>query len=233
MANQTADPSLHRTAKLAGWLYLVFAILGIFGYMYISPRTTAGTHAAAIALNLQNNEFLFRIGKAIGLVSNAMFVYLALILYQLFKRVDGHQARLMVGLVLVAVPVAFVAEALEFTALNLFKGKIPTSFPTEQVQDLAMIFVKTAAYFGQLVTLFWGLWLFPLGILVYKSIFLPRFLGILLCINGLGYVVQSFTFVLFPEHLKTVLTFIFPIYFSGEIPFLLWILIKGAGGKSE
>lgn len=218
---------LRKKARLIGLLYTIFAALGIWSFAYVHPRTIVAGNAAATAQKMIEHEFLFRLDKASGLITSVLFIVIALLLYDLFKKVDERQSRLMVALVLVAVSAGFVAESVELTTLVLFKGNTLQNFAVNQAQSLTMGILKISATTGQMLTLFWGLWLFPLGWLVYRSGFLPRLLGILLALNGLGYVIHSFVFVLFPEHLNTVLTFIFPLYFAGEVPFALWLLIKG------
>ncbi|MBV6442397.1 MAG: hypothetical protein EPGJADBJ_04111 [Saprospiraceae bacterium] len=227
MANYAADMDLRKTARLAGFLYLILALSGFCIFAYVQPKLLAGTDAAATANSMLANEFLFRMSKAAGVVTNILFVIIVLLLYRLLKQVNEHQAKLMVALVIIFIPVAFTGDALEMTALNIFKGNILQSFPTEQAQDIGMTIIKISQYSAQMLTVYWGLWLMPLGWLVYKSGFIPRIFGILLIVNGLGYIIHCFTFILFPELLKTVLKFIYPTYFTGEIPFILWLLIKG------
>lgn len=214
-------------ARFIGLLYLIFAALGIWSFAYAHPNTIVAGNAAATAQKIVEHEFLFRLDKAFGLVTSVLFIVIALLLYNFFKQVDRYQALLMVALVLVGVSIGFVSESVELTALKLFKEDTLQPFTKEQAQYLAMTMLKISSNIGQMLTLFWGLWLFPLGWLVYKSRFFPRLLGILLVINGVGYVIHAFTFVLFPGQLSTVLKFIFPMYFLGELPFALWLLIKG------
>ncbi len=126
----------------------------------------------------------------------------------------------MAGLVIVAIPVSFIADSLGIVALQIFKGNLLKSFSIEQVQDIAATLLKISDYIGQLITFHWGLWLIPLGLLVYRSGFIPRIFGILLLINGLGYMISSATFILFPNSLSSVSKFIFPTYFIGELPLI-------------
>lgn len=233
MTNNTAMMSLRNTARLAGFLYLILAVTGFYVFMFVQPKLISGTDAAATARSMLANEFLFRMSKAAGVVTSFLFVIIVLLLYRLLKQVNQHQAKLMVALVIVALPVAFTGDALEVTALNIFKGNILKSVPPEQAQDMGMTMIKISQYAAQMLTVYWGLWLMPLGWLVYKSGFIPRIFGVLLIINGLGYIIHCFTFILFPEQLKTVLKFIFPTYFIGEIPFILWLLIKGVSVQKD
>lgn len=216
-----------RYARITGLLYLVFAAMGIFGFAYAEPRLYVANNAAATAQRLLAGEALFRWDKALAMVSGVLFIFIVLRLYRLLKPVNEQQARLMVVLVAVTIPAAIVALALQMTALQVFKGHLLTGFEGRQAQDLAMALLKTGNNISQLLTLFWGLWLLPLGRLVYASGFMPRWLGLLLLVNGLGYVVHCFAFILFPAQFRMILSCVFPTYFLGEIPLLIWLIWKG------
>jgi hypothetical protein len=115
------------------------------------------------------------------------------------------------------------------TLLTL-KGEVLKSFELAQRQDLAMLFLKINDYSVLALELFWGLWLFPLAFLVYKSGFIPRFLGVWLLINGIVYVLLSFASIVLPEYKDLVFTVGMPAMF-GELVFMLWLLIKGVTSK--
>lgn len=124
-------------------------------------------------------------------------------------------------------------EAFSITSLMLFKGEILKTFELNQRQDLAMLFLKINEYVVLILETFWGLWLFPLGFLVYRSQFLPRFLGVWLIINGFFYLVLSFTSLLFPQYKDMVLKSPFALPAElGELAFMLWLLIKGVKKES-
>jgi hypothetical protein len=228
MTTLTVESSdTRRTAQLAGVLYLIFVILGIYGFAYVRPKIMVPNDPAATAHNMIANEFIYRTGFLASAVSTVLFIAIVLILYRLLKHVNVNQARMMVSLVIVSLPVAIMSDTLEITALRLVKGDVLTSFTTEQAQQVASILMKISGNSGQMLTLLWGLWLFPLGFLVYRSGFIPKIFGVLLVINGLGYVINNFSFLLFPEAQPTVVKFIFPTYFLGELPFTFWLLLKG------
>ena len=118
-------------------------------------------------------------------------------------------------------------EAFNISSLMLLKGKILKSFELAQRQDLAMMFFNFSDHIALILETFWGLWLFPFGLLVYKSRFIPRILRIFLILNGAAYVVHSFTSLLFPDYQATIKLFAFPFWILGEISIMLWLLIKG------
>jgi hypothetical protein len=152
---------------------------------------------------------------------------MVLVFYRLFKPVNERQAKLLVALVIVQIPTVFIMEAFNITSLMIFRGEILKTFELGHRQDLAMLFLKMNDYGVLTLEMFWGLWLFPLAILVYRSRFLPRFLGVWLNINGFALVVVSFTGLLLPQYKDMAFKIAFPAMF-GEFALMLWLLIKGA-----
>ncbi len=219
--------SLKKTARLAGILYLILIITGVFSIMYVSSQIIVQGDAVTSAKNILTKEFLFRTGLINDLISNTIFVLLVLVLYRLFKQVNEYQAKLMVALVVVQIPAVFIMEAFNITSLMIFKGEILKTFQVSQRQDLAMLFLKINDYGMVALEVFWGLWLIPFGQLVYKSGFIPRIFGILLIIAGIAYIVDSSTFMLFPNYRAFVNQPTLLLVAIGEISITLWLLIKG------
>src|SRR4030067_3836243 len=219
--------SLKNPARLAGLLYLLLIITGAYCVMYVPSQIIGRGDAVTTAKNILYNEFLFRTGIISDLISNTIWVFLVMVLYRLFKQVNERQAKLLVALVIVQIPAVFIMEAFNITSLMIFKGEILKTFELGQRQDLAMLFLKINEYGVLTLELFWGLWLFPLAILVYMSRFLPRLLGIWLIIDGFAFLVLSFTALLLPQYKDIVFKIAFPAML-GEVAFMLWLLIKGA-----
>jgi Domain of unknown function (DUF4386) len=225
--------SLKKTARLTGFLYFIFAALAIYSYMYVSPKVFVAGNIVATSQKMLANEFLYRTSIAGDVIANILFVAVVILLYQLLKEVNRFQARFMAGLVIVAIPVSFIGEALRLTALQIFKVNLLKSFPLDQAQDIANILLKAGSYCHQLTTFHWGLWLMPLAVLVYQSGFIPKIFGVLLCINGLGYMITSTTFILFPGYIASVSRIVYPAYFIGEVPFIFWLMIMGVKLKKH
>lgn len=225
MENEIA--SRKNTARLAGLLYLIWIITGLYAMFYIPSQINIRTDAVTAAQNILSNEFLFRTSIMNDLISSTIWVFLVLVLYRLLKPVNERQAKLMVALVIVQIPTVFIMEAFNITSLMILKGEILKTFELGQRQDLAMLFLKINEYGVWALELFWGLWLFPIAILVYKSRFLPRFLGIWLIIDGFALLVLSFTALLLPQYKDMVFKIAFPAML-GEFAFMMWLLIKGA-----
>src|SRR4029079_15404682 len=116
------------------------------------------------------------------LISQTIFIFLVLVLYRLLKKVNEYQAKSMVALVMVSIPIAFLIEVFNVTALMILKGEALKTLPPEQLQDLSILFLKIHGYGIMIVQIFWGLWLIPFGQLAYNSGFIPRVLGVLLIV---------------------------------------------------
>jgi hypothetical protein len=186
-------------------------------------------NASATANNIAAHETLFRLGIVGDLFCGALLIFIALALYRLFKEVDQYLAVLVVilGGVLPAA-IDFFIMLNDAAALILVRGADFLSVFDKPHRDaLAMLFLRMHDQENLAAEIFWGLWLIPLAILVYRSRFLPRFLGVWLIVNGLGYLVNSFTGLLLPHYANVVDTFTFPVL-TGEVAFVLWLLIKGA-----
>jgi hypothetical protein len=217
---------LKKTARVAGLWYLFLVILGIYGIMYIQSQIIVDGNAAATTNNLLAHQFLFRTGIFSALAGNFIFIFLVLALYRLLKHVNEHQAKLMVILVLVQVPISFLLELFNFTSLMILKGEVMKAIGPAQKQDFVMLFLNIHSYGMIISEVFWGIWLIPLGQLVYSSGFIPRIIGVLLIIGGIAYMIDSFIFLLFPRYFSFVSKFIV-LSSLGEIAIMLWLLIKG------
>ena len=218
--------------RRAGLLYVLTSIVGFFAIGYVPDHLIVHGDATATAGNIAAHEMLFRLGIAGQLIGSAAFVFVALALYELLKRVDRRQASLMVLLIVVSVPIAFLNEVNSVAALILVRGADFLSiFEKPQRDALAMLFLNLHHYGLVVAEMFWGLWLFPLGLLVYRSRFLPRFLGVWLILAGVAWVVLSLTGILWPQYANKVDTFSQPAVI-GEIVFMFWLLLVGATPKS-
>jgi hypothetical protein len=214
--------------RFAGLLYLALSLPGIFAMVYVPSKLIVHGNAAATASNISASEPLFRLGIAAQLISQAGFIFVALALYDLLKAVNRRHASLMVTLVVVSIPIAFLNEVNSIAALVLVRGADFLSiFDKPQRDALAMLFLNLHFHGIVVDEIFFGLWLLPLALLVYRSGFLPRFLGIWLAIDGSAWVILSLTGVLSPQYYDKVFTYAQPASF-GEVGFMLWLIIKGA-----
>jgi Domain of unknown function (DUF4386) len=160
-------------------------------------------------------------------------LWVALALYDLLKEVNRRHASLMFGLIAVSIPIALVNEVNSIAALILVRGADFLSvFEKPQRDALAMLFLNLHSYGFDIAAIFWGLWLFPLGLLVYRSGFIPRILGVLLMANCFTYVVNSYTSLLLPKYEDIISRWMMPLTF-GELLFMFWLLIIGAKPKAD
>jgi Domain of unknown function (DUF4386) len=220
--------STKNPGRFAGLLYVVTSIFGFFAMMYVPGKLIVHGNAAATASNIAASETLFRLGIAAQLIASAGFIFVALALYELLKGANRRQASLMVTLIVVSIPISFVNELNSIAALVLVRGADFLSiFEKPQRDTLAMLFLKLHGQGIVVAEIFWGLWLFPLALLVYRSRFLPRFLGVWLALAGFAWVILSLTGILLPQVQDKVFSFTQPAIF-GELAFMLWLLIKGA-----
>jgi hypothetical protein len=219
---------LKKTARLAGVLYLLVVVIGPFLLIFIPGKLFVPGDATATASNLLAHQSLFRAFIVLGIVGELLFVAVVLVLYRLLKGVNRQLAIVMVILVLIDAPLAFLSVANQVATLTFLRGAdFLAVFDQPQRDALSTLLINFDRQ-GVLVSeVFWGLWLLPLGLLVYRSGFLPRLLGVWLFVNGLTYLVLSATGLLLPEHYKVAFTIATPVLL-GEVAFMLWLLIVGA-----
>src|SRR5712671_668002 len=201
--------------RFAGLLYVLMSIPGVFALLYVPSKLIVHGDATATANNIAAFETLYRLGIACNLVSQAGFIFVALALYELLKGINQRQAVLMVILILVAIPIAMLNELNAIAALVLVRGADFLAVVEKPQRDaLAMLFLNLHGYGFDIAGIFWGLWLFPMGWLVYRSVFIPRFLGVLVVLNGFTYPVNSFTSLLLPQYEHIVSRWMMPFGFG-------------------
>jgi len=215
-----------RTARLAGFVWLFMCVFGPIAQIIRSKLFVTGDMGAT-AENLMSNEFLFRLGFVSDLLMMVLFVLLPLVLYKLFYSVDKNLSILMVVLVMVSVPINMLNLLNEFAAFHVLSGvEYLKAFGANQLMSEAMLSYDLYLHGYEIANVFFALWLVPLGLLVYKSHFLPKILGILLVIGGCSLVLEVFIYFLLPgvEAVNTIL--LIPQTIS-EFAFLIWLLVKG------
>jgi hypothetical protein len=213
-------------ARVAGVLYLLMAVAAVVSLNNVPSWSMVGGNAAAVANKIAASQLLYRIGVVSDLVAQILFVFLVLTLYQLLKGVNERHAILMVALVLVQVPMAFANTLLGIAPLILLSGADYLSvFDKAQLEALAMGFLNMRGYGIKAVMAFWGLWLLPLGLLIIRSGFIPRILGVLLVVGCFAYLVVSVISLLFPAYEQIVARL--TVLAAGEILITLWLMTKG------
>ena len=217
-----------KAARVAGAVYSSMVITAPFSLIYVPNKLIVRGDATATAANILAHETLFRLSIFADLIGHVIFICLAIALYRLLSNVNRNWALLLVGFVLVSAAVGFLNTLNNIAALILFRGgDFLTVFDTAQLNALGMLFVRLHFQGIFIDELFWGVWLFPFGLLVYRSGFLPRFIGVWLMINCFGYVALSVIALFFQPYYNAAFKMLQPVLF-GELVMMLWLLIKGA-----
>lgn len=224
---------MRNPGRAAGFVYLSLVLTGPFNLIYVPNKLFATSDAAAIAANLAAHEALFRWSIAVGLIENFLFLFVGLALYRLLKDVDRTQAVLMVIFVAMTSVVGFVIEFDSLGALVVAHGADwLAAFSQQQRDALAVLFIKLRGQCIRADELFWGAWLFPLAVLVYRSRMIPRLIGIWLGVNGIAYVTVSLIGILTPQFAEMADKVAMPAQF-GELALVLWLLIRGTRTAPE
>jgi hypothetical protein len=220
--------SPRRLARIAGALYLINIVGGAFAIGIVQARLFTADPAAT-AHNIQSHELLYRSGLAAHIVVTVTNVPLALIFYELFKRVSRRLALLDAFFILVATAIEAAGLVNQFAPLVLLgSDTYVNALPAAQRQALAALpwALSDASY--AIYTVFFGLDLLCLAYLVLRSRLLPSAIGVLLVIDGLAYLIYSFTHVL-----------VAPGIAAGLVPWIqlpapvaegalsLWLLVRG------
>lgn len=222
------------TARVAGWLYLIVVVTGVFSLAYVPSQLIVQGDASATIGKIVASELLFRFGIVAGLICYTTFLVLPLVLYKLLSPVNRSAAVLMVAFAVASVPVSFVNMLSKLDILSLLsEAEYLQALPTGQLH--AQVMLLLASYGNGLLVLkvFWGLWLLPFGYLVFKSGFIPKILGVLLMLGCLGYLIDFFGRALLPGYADTTVAgFVRKPGSLGEIGTCLWLLIMGANQKA-
>ena len=226
--------SSRNPGRVAGFWYLLLVVIGPLRLIYIPTKLFVHGNAAATVDNIAAHEWLFRFGIVSDLACGVILILLVLAFYRLFKGVDRNLAVLVVifGGVMPAL-INFVGVVSDAAALMVVRGDdFLSAFDKPQRDALAMLFLKLRDHQNTAAEILWGIWLLPLALLVYRSRFVPRFLGVWLAIGGFAYVILSLTGELLPEYQQKVFTYSQPAFLS-ELAFMLWLVIKGTPSAAD
>jgi uncharacterized membrane protein YwzB len=220
--------SRKKQARFAGLLYLAGVPTSIFSLLYVPSTLVVSGDAAATMRNIETSELLYRSGIYIGLLSALIYLFVALALHRLLKEVSESQAKLMVVFVVIAVAVTFANSFNELAVLVILgEPGFLSAFNPAQLEGIAHLFIRLQNHGIQIIQVFWGLWLIPMGVLVYRSGFIPRIIGISLWLAALGYLMGNFAFMLLPQY-KTALSPVITGFEMFELPIIFWLVIVGA-----
>lgn len=216
--------------RLAGFVYFMLVITGIFNLVYVPLQIVDWSDAAATVSNINSSELLFRAGIVVGIVSYVFYLILPIILFDIFKDIDRRMAVLMVTLACASVPISIFNMVDKVNILTLL-GDDPylQALTPEQIQTQVMLLLDSYNNGIAVVKIFWGLWLFPLGYLIFKSGYVPKVLGIFLMLGCFGYVFIFATKLMCPD--AEIPSLISKPATIGEIGTCLWLLVMGVKEK--
>jgi hypothetical protein len=226
----TVDSTNRKTARIAGLLYFIVVITGLFSLAYVPSELLLKGNAASVVQSLQRGETLYRFGIMSSVLCYTAFLLLPLALYRLLSRYGTQAAVLMVGFAVVSVPISFYNVLRQFEILALLHAPdFMHTFSVQQVNSLIMSVLDEHRRGLLLSKIFWGLWLAPFGYLVFKSGILPKALGVMLMLGCIGYLVDFFGYLMFPGYGGTIVASYATLPAAiGEIGICLWLLIRGA-----
>jgi uncharacterized protein DUF4386 len=223
MTERIAEMSPRFKARMAGVCQLLEALTATFGQVIVLGKLVVSGNAAATAANILGHERLFWLGFASSLIGVAFHIAWALLLYELLKPVNRSISLLAAFVILVGCAIQALTSLCYLAPLLILQGGSSLSaFTAEQLQALALVFLKLNTYAFDVYLVFFGFWCVLTGYLIFRSTFLPRVVGVLLAISGLGWVTY-----LFPPLAYRLFPFIAAASALGEIPLELWLIVMG------
>jgi len=227
MMERIAEASPRFKARMAGAFQALEGLTATYGEVIVLGKLVVSGNAAATAANILGHERLFRLGFASSIIGVAFHIAWALLMYELLKPVNRSISLLAAFVILVGCAIQALTSLLYLAPLLVLQGGSSLSaFTAEQLQALAYTFVKLNGYAFNLYLVFFGLWCVLTGYLIFRSTFLPRILGVLLTISGLGWVIY-----LSPPLGNYLFPFIAAASAVGEIPLQLWLLVMGVNAQ--
>lgn len=213
------------STRTAGVIYLVVVVTGLFTLGFVPSQLLVDGDPARTLQNLMANEYLWRLGIVSGYLCYIAFLLLPLELYRVLQHVHPRAAVVMVALAAVSAPIAFLNQVHLLEVLTLLGNAALT--PDAMA---AAVSAELSTYRnGQLMAqIFWGLWLWPFGYLVYRSGFLPKLLGVVLMVGGLGYVTHFVATLLLPGYPDmAIVRWIRMPAGLGEMGIAGWMAVRG------
>jgi uncharacterized protein DUF4386 len=219
-----AETSPRFKARMAGVFQLLESLTATFGQVIVLGRLVVAGNAAATAANILGHQRLYWLGFASSLIGVAFHIAWALLMYELLKPVNRSLSLLATFVILVGNAIQALTSLLYLAPLLILQGGGSLSaFAPEQLQALALLFLKLNAYALNVDLVFFGLWCVLTGYLIFRSTFLPRVLGVLLAISGLAWVIYLYP----PLAYRLFFPYIAVASALGEIPLELWLIVMG------
>jgi hypothetical protein len=222
MMERMADASPRPSARITGVVYLLYFLTAVLGVFFMRGIVVDGD-AAATATNILAHESLFRLGIATGLLATAGYIALTALFYGLFKPVSSSLSLLAAFFSLVGCAILAFASLFQIAPLVVLGGSPYLSvFKVEQLRALALMFLELNTQANNICVVFFGVYCLLIGYLIFKSAFLPRILGVLMALAGLGWL--TFLSPPFANHLSP---YNLVLGFLAELSLMLWLLVMG------
>lgn len=216
-----------KTARIAGLLYLVLIVCGVYAEFFVRANIFVSGDAVATIKNIQTHESLFRMGFISDLLSQVCYFLVAFTLYTLFKSLHKNLSLLFLLMVCVSVAILCLNMLHHFAALMLATGKGYSVLTAEQLQTQVLMFLDLHRYGYLIAQIFYGAWLLPLGYLVFKSTYFPKIIGIFLMLGSVGYLIDFTLAFLLPAYRVALYDYVTVFADIGEFSLCLWLLIVG------
>ena len=216
--------NVQRYARIAGVLFLLSMVAGGFGEAYVPSKLIVSADAAATAANIRNFDFLYRLGFAAFLIESLCDITLVLILYALLKPVSKELSLLAAFFGLIGTALFAFAELFYFAPPLILGRAYLNTFTPDQLNSLALLSLKFYGYAGMIFTAYYGMSWIVRAYLIFRSGYLPKLLGVLMAIGGIGFVVRNFLLILAPAYASDVLLM---LMFPGGLTMTVWLLVKG------
>lgn len=217
-----------KVARIAGFLYLLIIGFGLIAQIFVRDSLVDYNNASITAKNIITSEFWFRFGFVSELSMLICDIGVTTILYLLLKDFSKTLSLLSTFFRLSSVIILSVIALSHYAALFFLSGaQYLTVFNSSQLEALTLLSIKLHGSGYNISLFFFGFHLVILGYLTYGSGLFPKFLGILLLVGGICYIINSITWFLFPAFVKTIYPAILIPCFIGELIFSIWLLIKG------
>ena len=233
LMERIAPASPRARARMIGVVYLLFFLTAIPGEIFLQQAGMSGIQpgvsgdAATTTNTILAHELSFRLGFALGLISTACYVAVTALFYQLFRPVSRSLSLIAVCFSLIGLAIQTFGSLFQLAPLVVLSGSPYLSvFNVKQLQTLALLFLYLNAQVGYIALVFDGLFLLLIGYLIFRSTFLPRILGVLVALAGLGWET-----LLSPPFANSLYTYIQVLGVLAEASLMLWLLVMGVNAE--
>ena len=221
-------------ARIAGLLYLIVIATGLFAEVFVRQALTVSGDAMATAHNIQSSEMFFRYGFVADLINFVIGLPSVIIIYILFKPINKNLTRLAMMFVVIQTAIIAINLLFQMTPLLILGGdKYLNTFQPNQLATLSLLSLNIQALGYGIGLVFFGFYCIIIGYLIFISAIVPRFLGILYIISGLGYLINGFIMFLSKDFANPLFFYIAIPIFIGELSLCLWLLIMGVKEENK